>query len=102
MQFQYTLCLLLLAPSAPIGVQGTYPYVVWNVPDHPNGIITGYRLTFTRTGTSTQHTVTTDNDQTFYDIQSANIPWSSGSIRIKVMFCYIVILLKALPHVKVL
>ena len=86
MQFQYTLSLLPLAPSAPIGVQGTYPYVVWNVPDHPNGIITGYRLTFTRSGTSTQRTVTTNNDQTFYVIQSGDIPWSSGSITIKVIF----------------
>ena len=86
MQFQYTLSLLLLAPSAPTEVQGTYPYVVWNVPDEPNGIITGYRLTFSRSGTSTQRTVTTHNDQTFYVIQSGDIPWSSGSITIKVIF----------------
>ena len=92
MQFQYSLSLLLLAPSAPTEVQGTYPYVVWNAPDHPNGIITGYRLTFTRSGTSTQRTVTTSNAQTFYVIQSGDIPWSSGSITIKVMFCYLYII----------
>ena len=99
MQFQYSLSLLLLAPNAPTEVQGNYPYVVWNAPDQPNGIITAYRLTFTRSGTSTQHTVTTDNDQTFYVIQSGDLPWSSGSITIKVLFCYIIMLLQHLPHV---
>ena len=76
---------LFSGPSDPTtGVQGTYPYVVWNPPQQPNGIITGYRLTFTRSGKSIRPTVTTSNDQTFYVIQSGNIPWTSGSFSVTV------------------
>ncbi|CAI8051433.1 Ephrin type-A receptor 4 [Geodia barretti] len=71
-------------PGAVSGVQGTYPYVVWNPPEEPNGVITGYRLVFSRSGTSTTRTVTTTNDQTFYIIQSSNIPWTSGDFRVTV------------------
>ena len=70
------------APGEVTGVQGTYPYVVWNPPEQPNGVITGYRLTFTRSGTS--RSITTDNDQTFYIIQSSDIPWTSESFSISV------------------
>ena len=45
-------------PGVVIGVQGRYPYVVWNPPDEPNGVITGYRLVFSRSGTSTTRTRT--------------------------------------------
>ena len=45
------------------GLQGAYPYyVVWNAPNQPNGVITGYRLTFTQDDVT--ETVDTDNDQT--------------------------------------
>ena len=77
--------LILLPTTAPgvvTGVQGTYPYVVWNPPEQPNGVITGYRLTFTRSGTS--RSITADNDQTFYTIQSSDIPWTSGSFSVSV------------------
>ena len=79
------LCLIFQPPVPGIvtGVQGIYPYVVWNPPQQPNGVITGYRLTFTRSGTS--RTVTTSNDQTFYVIQSTDIPWTSGSFTVKVI-----------------
>ena len=66
------------------GVQGRYPYVVWNPPDEPNGVITGYRLVFSRSGTSTTRTRTTTTDQTFYIIQSSDIPWTSGDFRVTV------------------
>ncbi|CAI8042608.1 Ephrin type-A receptor 5 [Geodia barretti] len=71
-------------PGVVSGVQGTYPYVVWNPPEEPNGVITGYRLVFTRSGTSTTRTVTTTNDQTFYIIQSSDVPWTSGEFRVTV------------------
>ncbi|CAI8041854.1 Ephrin type-B receptor 3 (Fragment), partial [Geodia barretti] len=71
-------------PGVVNGVQGTYPYVVWNPPEEPNGVITGYRLVFSRSGTSTTSTVTTTNDQTFYIIQSSDIPWTSGKFRVTV------------------
>ena len=73
---------MCIAPSEVTGVEGLYPYVVWNPPEQPNGVITGYRLTFTRG--STTRTVTTSNDQTFYVIRSADIPWTSGSFNVKV------------------
>ena len=80
-------------PGVVSGVQGTYPYVVWNPPEEPNGVITGYRLVFSRSGTSTTRTVTTTNDQTFYIIQSSNIPWTSGDFRVTVslplFYCYL-------------
>ena len=81
----YSLCsfAILPGPGIVIGVQGTYPYVVWNPPQQPNGVITGYRLTFTRSGTS--RTVTTSNDETFYVIQSTDIPWTSGSFTVMVI-----------------
>ena len=69
-------------PSAPTEVQGAYPFVVWNPPQQPNGVITGYRLTFARSGTS--HNVTTNDDETFYVIQSTDIPWTSGSFTVTV------------------
>ena len=75
---------LALAPGVVTGVQGTYPYVVWNPPQEPNGVITGYRLVFSRSGTSTTRTVTTTSDQTFYIIQSSDIPWTSGQFRVTV------------------
>ena len=71
-------------PGVVTGVQGRYPYVVWNPPDAPNGVITGYRLVFSRSGTSTTRTRTTTTDQTFYIIQSSDIPWTSGDFRVTV------------------
>ncbi|CAI8036642.1 Ephrin type-A receptor 5 [Geodia barretti] len=71
-------------PGVVSGVQGAFPYVVWNPPEEPNGVITGYRLVFSRSGTSTTRTVTTTNDQTFYIIQSSDIPWTSGEFRVTV------------------
>ena len=87
--FTYIVNSILLFPGPGIvtGVQGIYPYVVWNPPQQPNGVITGYRLTFTRSGTS--RTVTTSNDQTFYVIQSTDIPWTSGSFTVTVINIYI-------------
>ena len=73
---------LFPGPSAPTGVRGIYPYVVWNPPQQPNGVITGYRLTFTRSGTS--HGVTTSNDDTFFVIESTDIPFTSGSFTVMV------------------
>ena len=55
---------------------------MWNPPQQPNGVITGYRLTFTRSGTS--HTVTTSDDETFHVIESTDIPWISGSFTVTV------------------
>ena len=65
-------------------MQGTYPYVVWNPPEQPNGEITRYRLRFTRDGTT--RTVRTTNDQTFYVIESSDIPWTSGSFEVTVSY----------------
>ena len=31
-----------IVPSIVTGLQGAYPYVVWNAPNQPNGVITGY------------------------------------------------------------
>ena len=67
-----------------IQFQEWYPYVVWNPPDEANGVITGYRLVFSRSGTSTTRTRTTTTDQTFYIIQSSDIPWTSGDFRVTV------------------
>ena len=88
-KFFNTFCILFptTAPGVVTGVQGTYPYVVWNPPEQPNGVITGYRLTFTRSGTS--RSITTDNDQTFYTIQSSGIPWISGSFSVSVSSCIV-------------
>ena len=80
-------------PGVVSGVEGTYPYVVWNPPEEPNGVITGYRLVLSRSGTSTTTAVVTTNDQTFYVIQSSDIPWTSGEFRVTVslqFFCMIV------------
>ena len=71
-------------PGVVTGVQGRYPYVVWNPPDESNGVIKGYRLVFSRSGTSTTRTRTTTTDQTFYIIQSSDIPWTSGDFRVTV------------------
>ena len=69
-----------IVPSIVTGLQGAYPYVVWNAPNQPNGVITGYRLTFTQNGVT--ETVDTDNDQTYYVIESNT--WTSGSIVVRV------------------
>jgi hypothetical protein len=69
-------------PGMVSGVQGTYPYVVWNPPEEPNGVITGYRLTFTCSGST--NTINTMNDQTFYVIQQSDSPCSTGSVTITV------------------
>ena len=61
------------------GLQG---YVVWNAPNQPNGVITGYRLTFTQNGVT--ETVNTDSDQTYYVIDTSVVPWTSGSIVVTV------------------
>ena len=74
---------LFSGPSIVTGVQGKHPYVLWDEPQQPNGVITGYRLTFTRSGTS--RTVTTSNDNTCYTIKSTDIPWTSGSFTVKVI-----------------
>ena len=68
------------------GLQGAYPYVVWNAPNQPNGVITGYRLTFTQNGVT--ETDTTDNDRTYYVIDTSVVPWTSGSIVVTVS-CYL-------------
>ena len=99
LNFNHCLCFFLyfyniIGPSAPTGVNGSFPVVVWNAPDQRNGIITGYRLTFTRTGTSTRHTVTTDDDQIYYVIRSGvDIPadWSTGSFTVKVSHSTVVL-----------
>ena len=64
------------------GLQGAYPYVVWNAPDQPNGVITGYKLIFTQDGVTV--TVDTDSDQTYYVIDTSVVPWTSGSIVVTV------------------
>ena len=71
-----------LVPSIVTGLQGAYPYVVWNAPNQPNGVITGYRLTFTQDDVT--ETVDTDNDQTYYVIDTCVVPWTSGSIVVTV------------------
>ena len=73
------------APGVVTGLEGRYPYVVWNPPEEPNGVITGYRLRFTRS--STTHTVTTNHDKTFYIIKSHDIPWTSGTFTAMVSAC---------------
>ena len=87
-----TLCALFVSyqlsflsvPSVVIGVQGAYPYVVWNPPEEPNGIITNYSLTFTCCGLT--NTITTINDWPFYVVQPSDCPCSSESINITVSF----------------
>ena len=71
------------------GLQGRYPYVVWNPPEEPNGVITGYTLRFTRS--STTRTVTTNNDQTYYVIQSGDIPGTSGffSVTVSILLAFV-------------
>ena len=78
---------LFAVPGVCTGLQGRYPYVVWNPPEEPNGVITGYRLRFTRS--STTRTITTNNDQTYYVIQSSDIPWTSGSFSVTVSIFHI-------------
>ena len=78
---------LFAVPGVCTGLQGRHPYVVWNPPEEPNGVITGYRLRFTRS--STTRTVTTNNDQTYYVIQSSDIPWTSGSFSVTVSILHI-------------
>ena len=76
-----------IVPSIVTGLQGAYPYyVVWNAPNQPNGVITGYRLTFTQNGVT--ETDTTDNDQTYYVIDTNVVPCTSGSIVVTVS-CYL-------------
>ena len=71
-------------PGVVSGVEGTYPYVVWNPPEEPNGVIAGYRLTFSCSGRT--NTINTMNDQTFYVIQTSNTPCSTGSVAITVSY----------------
>ena len=71
-----------IVPSIVTGLQGAYPYVVWNAPDQPNGVITGYKLIFTQDGVTV--TVDTDSDQTYYVIDTSVVPWTSGSIVVTV------------------
>ena len=68
-----------VVPSAVTGLQGIYPYVVWN---QPNGVITWYRLTFTPFSMTVA--ITIPNDQTYYIIQASDIPWTSGSFLVTV------------------
>ena len=80
--FKMCVCVCVLGPGVVAGVQGTYPYVVWNPPEQPNGVITGYRLRFTRSGSS--RSIVTNSDQTFYIIQPSDIPWTIGSFTVSV------------------
>ena len=71
-----------IVPSIVTGLQGAYPYVVWNTPNQPNGVITGYRLTFTQNGVT--ETVDIDNERPYYIIERSIVPWTSGSIVVRV------------------
>ena len=66
------------------GLQGRYPYIVWDAPEQcqSNGVITRYSLRFTRDGMT--YVVTTASDQTFYVIEDGIVPWTSGSFDVTV------------------
>ena len=64
------------------GVNGSYPIVVWNPPEQPNGVITNYRLVFRRGGNRT--TIETNSDQTYYVIRSGDVPGTSGDFTVTV------------------
>ena len=82
-KFIYMYFFVCTAPGRVTGVQASYPYVVWNPPEQPNGVITGYRLTFTR---GSSRTVTTNTDIPHYRITSANIPGTSGPLSVTVSY----------------
>ena len=70
-------------PGIVTGILEIYPYVVWNPPQQPNGVIIGYALNFTRSGMS--YIVLTSSNQTFYIIQSTDVPGTSGSFTVTVI-----------------
>ena len=74
---------VVLAPGQVTGIISAYPIVVWNQPERPNGVITGYRLIFRRG--STPRTRDTTSDQTYYVIRSGDVPGTSGNFTVTVI-----------------
>ena len=70
------------APGPVTGLGGAYPYVVWGPPQQSNGVITRYRLIFTRAGSSATETHFVNHDMTSFTIGQNDIPWTSGSFSV--------------------
>ena len=65
-----------------MGILSSYPIIVWNPPKQPNGDITNYRLIFRRGGS--RNIIDTNNDQTYYVIESGDVPGTSGDFTVTV------------------
>ena len=82
---------MCIVPSPVMKFQAFYPVIIWEPPTG-SGVITNYKVTFSRGGQSNIVTRTLPN----YVIQSSNVPGTSGSFTVQVSMDVIMAISKTL------
>lgn len=82
--YVYNGTLLLTVAPGPPDVRSMCVVVIWNIPQNPNGIITGYQIEIKREDSNGVKMVNKSESDRFYEIEDDDLPDGNDKVSFRV------------------